>query len=80
MKIVDLQVIPFPRAAAALPQRPVLPEVETVQTSTKIITDEGAEGYYLGGSGHGDQDGLTAGQRRRVGGAHPLAGAGAGSL
>ena len=60
MKIVDLQVIPF-RA----PRRPyrngeLLPEAITVtQTLTKIITDEGAEGYYLGGRGHGDQDGLS---------------------
>jgi len=28
-------------------------------TLIKIITDEGAEGYYLGGSGHGDQDGMS---------------------
>jgi L-alanine-DL-glutamate epimerase-like enolase superfamily enzyme len=63
VKIVDLQVIPF-----RVTRRPVhlgkpLPEVEFIQTLTKIITDEGAEGYYLGGSGHGDQDGLLANQQ-----------------
>lgn len=63
MKIVDLQVIPF-----TVPRRPFnagtwLPEVDAVQTLTKIVTDDGAEGYYLGGSGHGDQDGLSAEQR-----------------
>jgi L-alanine-DL-glutamate epimerase-like enolase superfamily enzyme len=63
MKIVDLQVIPF-----RVPRRPfhngqLLPEVTVIQTLTKVVTDEGAEGYYLGGLGHGDQDGLTAGQR-----------------
>jgi L-alanine-DL-glutamate epimerase-like enolase superfamily enzyme len=60
MKIVDLQVIPF-----RVPRKPfrngeLLPETTAVQTVTKIVTDEGAEGYYLGGRGHGDQDGLSS--------------------
>ena len=63
MKIVDLQVIPF-----WVPRKPYrngenLPEAKVVQTVTKIITDEGAEGYYFGGHGHGDQDGIPADQR-----------------
>ena len=41
----------------------MLPETETIQTLTRISTDEGPEGYYLGGRGHGDQDGLLADQR-----------------
>ena len=58
MKITDLQVIPF-----RVPRRPYrngqfLPETTVIQTLTKIVTDAGAEGYYLGGHGHGDQDGL----------------------
>ena len=58
MKIADVQVVPF-----RVPRRPfrhgeILPETSAVQTLTKIITDEGAEGYYLGGHGHGDQDGV----------------------
>ena len=64
MKIVDVQVIPF-----RVPRKPfrngkVLPETTVVQTLTKIITDEGAEGYYLGGRGHGDQDGLLPDERQ----------------
>lgn len=63
MKIVDLQVIPF-----WVPRRPFrhgewLPETRVVQTLTKIVTDEGAEGYYLGGHGHGDADGLPSDHR-----------------
>jgi len=63
VKIVDLEVIPF-----RVPRRPfrngeILPEITVTQTLTKIVTDEGLEGYYLGGHGHGDQDGLPAGDR-----------------
>ena len=39
------------------------PKTEIIQTLTKIITDEGAEGYYFGGQGHGDQEGLTPASR-----------------
>ena len=63
MKIVDVQVIPF-----RVPRRPFrngefLPETPVIQTLTKIITDEGAEGTYFGGRGHGDQDGMSTDQR-----------------
>ncbi|NIR95182.1 MAG: hypothetical protein GWO08_16425, partial [Gammaproteobacteria bacterium] len=60
MKIVDLQVIPFRVRRRNFQHGQMGPEVEVVQTLTKVITDEGAEGYYLGGRGHGDQDGLLA--------------------
>jgi L-alanine-DL-glutamate epimerase-like enolase superfamily enzyme len=63
MKIVDLQVIPFRVRRRGFRNGELLPEAEVVQTLTKIVTDAGAEGYYLGGHGHGDQDGLPAGQR-----------------
>src|SRR5690348_934274 len=63
MKIVDLQVIPFRVSRRNVHLGKMLPEVEVVQTLTKMVTDEGAEGYYLGGSGHGDQDGLSPGQQ-----------------
>lgn len=63
MKIVDLQVIPFRVKRRNFRHGEMLPESEVVQTLTKIITDEGAEGYYLGGHGHGDQDGLPADER-----------------
>lgn len=63
MKVVDLKVIPF-----RVPRRPfrngkLLPETTAIQTLTRIITDENAEGYYFGGRGHGDQDGMSRDQR-----------------
>lgn len=66
MKITDVQVIPF-----SVPRRPyrngkIGPETTIVQTITKIITDQGAEGYYVGGSGHGDQDGLNPVERKEL--------------
>jgi len=63
MKIVDLQVIPFwvPHKPVQVPpfwalRKPyrhgeTLPETKVVQTVTKIITDEGAEGYHFGSRG-----------------------------
>ncbi|NLF02207.1 MAG: enolase [Anaerolineales bacterium] len=63
MKIVDLEVIPFRVYRREFQNGKMLPETETIQTLTRISTDEGPEGYYLGGRGHGDQDGLLADQR-----------------
>ena len=63
MKIVDLQVIPFRVPRIPFNAGKLLPETTVTQTLTKVITDEGAEGYYLGGAGHGDQDGLPAEKR-----------------
>ena len=63
MKIVDVDVIAFRVPRQAFRNGELLPEQTVVQTLTKIVTDEGAEGYYLGGRGHGDQDGLPAGDR-----------------
>ena len=60
MKIADLEVIRF-----RVPRRPfhngeMLPERITTQTLTKMTTDDGAEGYYFGRRGHGDQDGMSS--------------------
>jgi len=63
MKIVDLQVIPFRVRRRPFHCGEPMPEDEIIQTLTKIVTDDGAEGYYLGGHGHGDQDGLHADER-----------------
>ena len=63
MKISDLQVISFTVMRTPYWNGSFLPESEIVQTVTKITTDDGAEGYYFGGAGHGDQDGLSAGER-----------------
>lgn len=63
MKIVDIQVIPFRLTRQGFLNGNLLPAVEVTQTLTKIITDEGAEGYYFGGHGHGDADGLLPDER-----------------
>ena len=63
MKITDLQVIPFRVRRQGYRAGSTYSEVEVVQTLTKIVTDEGAEGYYIGGHGHGDADGLPPDQR-----------------
>lgn len=66
MKIVDVQVVPFRVPREVFRNRQLVQEGTAVQTLTKIVTDEGAEGYYLGGHGHGDRDGLTADERERL--------------
>jgi L-alanine-DL-glutamate epimerase-like enolase superfamily enzyme len=63
MKILDLEVIPFTVRRRPFQNAALLPETTVVQTLTRIRTDEGAEGYYFGGHGHGDQDGLTEHER-----------------
>jgi L-alanine-DL-glutamate epimerase-like enolase superfamily enzyme len=68
VKIVEVQVIPFTVPRRTFRNRQLVQDGTTVQTLTKIVTDEGAEGYYLGGHGHGDQDGLPADQRAMLAG------------
>jgi L-alanine-DL-glutamate epimerase-like enolase superfamily enzyme len=63
MKIADVEVIPFRVPRVPFRNGKLLAEQTVVQTLTKIVTDEGAEGYYLGGRGHGDQDGLLPDDR-----------------
>ncbi len=58
MKIVGCEVIPFRVPRRRFFNGEILPQTYVRQTLTKIITDSGAEGYYFGGSGHGDQDGM----------------------
>ncbi|MBI2942010.1 MAG: enolase [Chloroflexi bacterium] len=58
MKIVDVKVIPFRVHVDRYRNGEPQPRTEVIQTLTRIVTDEGAEGYYFGGQGHGDQDGL----------------------
>ena len=65
MKIVDLQVIPFWVPRTPYHNGKIGPEIKVRQTLIKIITDDGAEGYYLGGAGHGDQDGMSPEQAAR---------------
>ena len=63
MKITDLQVIPFQVPRQTFHNGVLHPETMALQTLTRITTDEGAEGYCLGGRGHGDQDGMLPDQR-----------------
>ena len=63
MKISDVQVIPFTVRRRGFHNAELRPETVAVQTVTRIVTDEGAEGYYFGGDGHGDQAGLKAPDR-----------------
>jgi L-alanine-DL-glutamate epimerase-like enolase superfamily enzyme len=83
MKIVDIQVIPFwvvhrsygsyfhPYASSPSDssyEGGPLTEKKVIQSVTKIITDEGAEGYYLGGFQPGGGSGglLTVEQRAEL--------------
>ena len=63
MKIVDLQVIPFWVPRKLYDYGEILPETKAVQTVTKIITDEGTEGYYFGGFGTVTGKGFPPDQR-----------------
>jgi len=63
MKVVDVRVIPFRVQRQDFRNRQLLPKGTAVQTLIQILTDEGAEGYYLGGHGHGDRDGLLPDER-----------------
>ncbi len=63
MKIVDVQVIPFRVPGRPFENGKLQPETEMTQTLTKVITDEGAEGYYFGGHGIGFQDGMSNDQQ-----------------
>jgi len=66
MKITGVEIIPFRVPRRTFSSGELLPETQVLQTLTKITTDEGAEGYYLGGHGHGDQDGLPPAERAAI--------------
>jgi L-alanine-DL-glutamate epimerase-like enolase superfamily enzyme len=66
MKIVDVQVIPFWVPRRVFHDRELHTEGQAVQTLTKIITDEGAEGYLLGGYSYGDHFGLPPDHRQAL--------------
>lgn len=68
MMIEDLDVIRFRVPRRVFHNGVLQAETTTVQTLTRVRTDSGAEGYYLGGRGHGDLDGLSAEQSAAVSG------------
>ena len=63
MRIVDIQVVPFRVQREQFHHGRFLSAREVTQTLTMVVTDEGAEGYYFGGHGHGDADGLPQDDR-----------------
>src|SRR5687767_14355709 len=58
MQITNVTVTPFRTWVDRYLNGEPLPRTEVVQTLTTIETDAGVQGHYLGGQGHGDQDGL----------------------
>jgi L-alanine-DL-glutamate epimerase-like enolase superfamily enzyme len=63
VKITDITVTPFRTWVDRYANGEPLPKTEIIQTLTTIETNEGAVGRYLGGHGHGDQDGLIPEER-----------------
>jgi L-alanine-DL-glutamate epimerase-like enolase superfamily enzyme len=51
MKIVDIEIIPFRLRRATFRNRRVLQNQTVVETLTRVVTDQGAEGYCVGGQG-----------------------------
>jgi len=66
MRITGFEVVPFETTVDRWGLGETLPNHSVVQTVTKVLTDEGAEGYYFGGHFHGDQDGLLPGEQALI--------------
>ncbi|MGZ4690633.1 MAG: enolase C-terminal domain-like protein [Acidimicrobiia bacterium] len=66
MKITSVEVVPFQTSVPRISFGELQAEHKIVQTVTKVLTDEGAEGYYFGGHFHGDQDGLLPGDQALI--------------
>lgn len=66
VKITGFEVVPFATSVDRWGLGEPLPGHNVVQTVTKVLTDEGAEGYFFGGHFHGDQDGLLPGDQALI--------------
>lgn len=66
MKITGFEIVPFEVSVDRFGLGEPLPGHKVVQTLARVLTDEGAEGYYLGGHFHGDQDGLLPGEQALI--------------
>ena len=66
MKIVDLQVIPFRMPFTEWGPNGEFKDTYNIQTLTKVITDEGAEGYCIGGKWLIDWYGLDSSQIKEM--------------
>ncbi len=66
MKITSIEIVPFETSVPRISFGELQTGHKVVQTVTKVLTDDGAEGYYFGGHFHGDQDGLVPGDRALI--------------
>src|SRR5260370_2257998 len=66
LKITDIEVIAFMTTTDRYENGEPLPKKEIVQTVTRVVCDDGAEGYCLGGQYHGEHDGLDEVNRSHV--------------
>jgi L-alanine-DL-glutamate epimerase-like enolase superfamily enzyme len=66
LKITDIEVVAFMTRTDRYENGEPIPKKEIVQTVTKIVCDDGAEGYCLGGQYHGEHDGLDEVNRSHV--------------
>ena len=66
MKIIDLQVIPFRVPFKEWKPNSEFYDTNIVQTLTKVVTDEGAEGYCIGGKWIIDWYGLDSNQIKEM--------------
>ena len=51
-------MIPFQVSRREFHHGEILPKTMVTQMVTKIVTEQGAEGYYFGGRGHSDMNGI----------------------
>jgi L-alanine-DL-glutamate epimerase-like enolase superfamily enzyme len=65
-KVADIEIIAFEAPRTVFQDRQVVAAGVGVQTLIRVVTDQGAEGYYFGGHGHGDRDGLLPDDRRQL--------------
>ena len=66
MKITSVEIVPFETSVPRISFGELEADHKVVQTVTKVLTDDGAEGYYFGGHFHGDQDGLLPGDQALI--------------
>jgi L-alanine-DL-glutamate epimerase-like enolase superfamily enzyme len=66
MKIADIEIVPFRWKVDRYRNATPMPQTEVMQTVLKIVTDDGAEGYYFGGGSHGDEEGLPEQTRQFI--------------
>jgi L-alanine-DL-glutamate epimerase-like enolase superfamily enzyme len=63
VRITALEVIPFETTVERIAFGEFVSDHKIVQTVTRVLTDDGAEGNYFGGHFHRDQDGFAPGDR-----------------